>query len=134
MFETKLRRRGRGKPAAWGVIVCEAAKLRYDRRSLFYDRDGKPLHNYTTLAPEGKKLSPPPPPYRVERQPAAAPQFGTVVCDNPYKKEDSFEYSRKTNTALGAILRSRATRKTRHEPAFKGERGSCGKPSAFCAA
>lgn len=90
VFETKLRRRRRGKPAAWGVIVCDAAKLRFDRCSLFYDRDGKPLHNYTTLAPEGEKMRPAPPPKRAVDSASLAATLVAAVCDNPYKKKDSF--------------------------------------------
>lgn len=90
VFETKLRRRRRGKPAAWGVIVCEAAKLRYDRCSLFYDREGKPLHNYTTLAPEGEKMHPGAPPGEAVQPSSLATKSATAVCDNPYKKKDSF--------------------------------------------
>lgn len=90
VFETKLRRRRRGRPAAWGVIVCEESKLRFDRCSLFYGCNGKPLHNYTTLAPEGRKLEPPAPPIkRVELTPTAA-KIAEAVCDNPLKKKDSF--------------------------------------------
>ncbi|MDQ3621319.1 MAG: hypothetical protein M3463_02365 [Verrucomicrobiota bacterium] len=90
MFETKIRRRRRGKPAAWGVIVCDAAKLRFDHCSLFYDREGRPLHNYTTLAPEGEKMVPAAPPKKVSESTSPAPKLVTAVCDNPYKKKDSF--------------------------------------------
>jgi hypothetical protein len=90
VFETKLRHRQRGKPGAWGVIVCAAEKLRYDHCSLFYGRDGKPLHNYTTLASEGQKLRPPPPPIPRAESNSPAIKLVAVVCDNPYKKKDSF--------------------------------------------
>jgi hypothetical protein len=57
-FETKLRRKRGAKVATWGVIVADPAKLKFDRRSLFYGRDGEPLHNYTTLADGGEKIPP----------------------------------------------------------------------------
>lgn len=57
-FETKIRQR-RGKKR-WGVIVADRAKLTFDRRSLFYDRKGRRLHNYTTLGKGGEKIAPPP--------------------------------------------------------------------------
>lgn len=57
-FETKLRRKRGAKVATWGVIVADPAKLRFDQRSLFYGRDGEPLHNYTTLAAGGEKIPP----------------------------------------------------------------------------
>jgi hypothetical protein len=57
-FETKLRRKRGAKAATWGVIVADPAKLKFDRRSLFYGKDGNPLHNYTTLAACGKKIPP----------------------------------------------------------------------------
>ncbi len=90
VFETKLRRRRRGKPAAWGVIVCEESKLRFDRHSLFYASDGKPLHNHTTLAPEGRKLEPPAPPIKRADATSTAGKIVEAVCDNPLKKKDSF--------------------------------------------
>lgn len=57
-FETKLRRKRGAKTATWGVIVANPAKLKFDRRSLFYGKDGNPLHNYTTLAAGGEKIPP----------------------------------------------------------------------------
>lgn len=57
-FETKQRRKRGAKVATWGVIVADPAKLRFDQRSLFYGRDGEPLHNYTTLADGGEKIPP----------------------------------------------------------------------------
>ena len=57
-FETKLRsKNGKGRKV-WGVIVADPAKLRFDKRSLFYDRRGRRLHNYTTLANGGEKIEP----------------------------------------------------------------------------
>jgi hypothetical protein len=99
-FETKLRRRARGRRAAWGVIVCEARKLRYDRRSLFYTDDGKRLHNYTSLGADGEKIEPTQQlPTRARfRRCCDAPKperIAARVCDNPFKKEDSFGIQQK---------------------------------------
>lgn len=58
VFETKLRSKCGAKRHIWGVIVADPAKLLYDRRSLFYDRQGNRLHNYTTLADGGEKIAP----------------------------------------------------------------------------
>ena len=55
-FETKIRQR-KGK-RRWGIIVAERAKLLFDQRSLFYDRTGRRLHNYTTLGKGGEKITP----------------------------------------------------------------------------
>jgi len=55
-FETKIRQR-KGKKR-WGIIVAERTKLLFDRRSLFYDRKGRRLHNYTTLGKGGEKITP----------------------------------------------------------------------------
>ena len=57
-FETKLRSKRGAKTTTWGVIVADPEKLRFDRRSLFYDRHGNRLHNYTTLAEGGEKIVP----------------------------------------------------------------------------
>ena len=57
-FETKMRTKGGRSSKKWGVIVADPSKLRFDKRSLFYDRRGKPLHNYTTLGNGGKKIAP----------------------------------------------------------------------------
>ena len=57
-FETKLRRKRGAKKKTWGVIVADPGKLRFDRRSLFYDQRGNRLHNYTTLANGGEKIMP----------------------------------------------------------------------------
>ena len=45
-LETKLRSKRGVTTRTWGVIVAEPAKLLFDRRSLFYDRQGNRLHNY----------------------------------------------------------------------------------------
>ena len=58
-FETKLRTRPDRRRRNWGVIVADPRKLRFDRRSLHFTSDGKPLHNRTSLASEGVKLMPP---------------------------------------------------------------------------
>ena len=99
VFETKQRRKRprAGQPSTWGVIVCETKKLKYDRRSLFYDQTGKRLHNYTTLGFGGKKLVPTCTPFSTSQAPPGSsserhspPVSPTKVCDNPYKTEDSF--------------------------------------------
>jgi len=58
VFETKLCRRKRGMPKRWGVIVADRAKLKYDQRSLFYDDQGRRLHNYTNLGKGRVKIPP----------------------------------------------------------------------------
>lgn len=114
VFETKQRRRRGRERATWGVIVCEARKLRYDRCSLFYAEDGRPLHNYTTLAPEGEKLRPTPAAAAAGGQlekSAAAPkpdQPPAGVCDNPFKKEDYFVIQQtNSNGARRPVAQSR---------------------------
>jgi hypothetical protein len=58
VFETKIRiPKGKGRKR-WGVMVAHPKKLRYDGHSLFFGRDGKALHNYTTLGDGGEKLTP----------------------------------------------------------------------------
>lgn len=57
-FETKLRTKGSTKAKKWGVIVARPDKLAYDKCSLFYDRNGRRLHNYTTLGEGGEKITP----------------------------------------------------------------------------
>lgn len=58
VFETKLRdKKPRGR-RTWGVIVADPAKLKFDKCSLFYDAQGKRLHNYTTLGVGGEKMDP----------------------------------------------------------------------------
>ena len=57
-FETKQRRKRGTKKSTWGVMVADPRKLLFDKHSLFYDRKGRCLHNYTTLADEGEKLTP----------------------------------------------------------------------------
>ena len=58
VFETKMRTKGGRGPKKWGVIVADPSKLCFDKRSLFYDRRRKPLHNYTTLGHGGEKIAP----------------------------------------------------------------------------
>ena len=58
VFETKIRiPKGKGRKR-WGVMVAHPKKLRFDGHSLFFGRDGKALHNYTTLGDGGEKLTP----------------------------------------------------------------------------
>ena len=59
-FETKIRTRAGRRGRNWGVIVADPKKLRFDRHSLHFASDGRPLHNRTTLAEEGVKLLPVP--------------------------------------------------------------------------
>ena len=47
-----VRRRQAGA-SSWPIH-----KLKFDKRSLFYDRRGNRLHNYTTLSSGGEKISP----------------------------------------------------------------------------
>ena len=79
-FETKLRTR-RGSKTRWGVIVAAPEKLLYDKHSLFYDRRGNRLHNYTTLAGSGEKIVPtiifPVP----ERRPRGRPRTRPAVSE-----------------------------------------------------
>ena len=75
-FETKLRSK-RGSKKRWGVMVADPEKLLYDRHSLFYDREGNRLHNYTTLADGGEKIVPtiviPAPDRRLRGRPRTRP-------------------------------------------------------------
>jgi hypothetical protein len=48
---------GKGRKR-WGVMVALPKKLRFDGHSLFFDREGKRLHNYTTLGDSGAKITP----------------------------------------------------------------------------
>jgi hypothetical protein len=58
VFETKMRTKaGKGRKR-WGVMVAHPKKLRFDGHSLFFDREGKRLHNYTTLGDGGAKITP----------------------------------------------------------------------------
>lgn len=57
-FETKQRKKQKLSRKTWGVIVAHPTKLRYDKRSLFFDQRGKPLHNYTKLGKGGEKIEP----------------------------------------------------------------------------
>lgn len=97
-FETKQRRKSKRGRKRWGVIVASPDKLRFDRHSLFFDRSGKPLHNYTALTDDGEKL----PPTIPTRPPnVAAPVSGGTpvlvpvleqavprVCDNANIRKD----------------------------------------------
>jgi hypothetical protein len=57
-FETKMRRKNKTGRKVWGVIVAERKKLLFDKRSLFYSRDGQRLHNRTHLGRGGRKIPP----------------------------------------------------------------------------
>ncbi len=57
-FETKLRSKKGNPRKRWGVIVAERKKLRFDKRSLFYDVRGNRLHNRTKLGHDGTKIAP----------------------------------------------------------------------------
>jgi hypothetical protein len=61
VFETKQRRKRsvrRVRRSRWGVMVAEVGKLKFDRRSLFFDERGRYLHNYTSLSQTGFKIEP----------------------------------------------------------------------------
>lgn len=80
VFETKLRSK-RGAKTSWGVIVADPEKLLYDKRSLFYDRRGKRLHNYTTLADGGEKIEPTIIFPVSERRPRGRPRTRPIVSE-----------------------------------------------------
>ena len=82
-FETKLRSKRGTKINTWGVIVADPEKLRFDRRSLFYDRRGNRLHNYTTLAEGGEKIEPTIIFSTPERRPRGRPRTRPVASDVP---------------------------------------------------
>ena len=79
VFETKLRSKRGTTTNTWGVIVADPAKLLYDKRSLFYDRKGNRLHNYTTLADGGEKIAPTVMLPEPERRPRGRPRTRPVV-------------------------------------------------------
>ena len=83
VFETKLRSKCGAKTNIWGVIVADPAKLLYDRRSLFYDRQGNRLHNYTTLAAGGEKIAPTVMLPESERRPRGRPRIRPLAPDAP---------------------------------------------------
>ncbi|MEI6715770.1 MAG: hypothetical protein WCO60_18610 [Verrucomicrobiota bacterium] len=58
VFETKMRTKGGKGRKRWGVMVAHPKKLLFDGHSLFFDREGKQLHNYTTLGKGGEKIPP----------------------------------------------------------------------------
>lgn len=57
-FETKICQRRKNGPKRWGVIVAERSRLRFDQYSLFYDINGRWLHNYTDLGSGRQKIPP----------------------------------------------------------------------------
>ena len=84
-FETKMRTKGTHGTKKWGVIVADPAKLCFDKHSLFYDRRGKRLHNYTTLAAGGEKIAPTitlPSPKRLRGRPRKARPQASPVAGN----------------------------------------------------
>ena len=92
-FETKQRRKRGANKSTWGVMVADPAKLLFDKHSLFYDRKGRCLHNYTTLADEGEKLTPtitlPCPASRPRGRPRTrpvAPSEAKRSCGRPRKE------------------------------------------------
>ena len=110
-FETKMRTKGGRGWKKWGVIVADPAKLCFDKRSLFYDRRGRPLHNYTTLGNGGEKIVPTllivpqkrprgrprkaqvPHDSKGSSSPKTAPEKpaeNNRVCDNANTREDSY--------------------------------------------
>ncbi len=97
-FETKQRQKNRRGRKRWGVIVTDPRKLLFDRRSLFFDRKGRPLHNYTALTRDGEQI---PPTIARPRLPTASsqqPQFvvpereqhSARVCDNGNIRKNYF--------------------------------------------
>ena len=82
-FETKLRSKRGATTSTWGVIVADPSKLLYDRRSLFYDRQGNRLHNYTTLAAGGEKITPTVILAEPERRPRGRPRTLPVAQEVP---------------------------------------------------
>ncbi len=82
-FETKLRSKRGATTSTWGVIVADPSKLLYDRRSLFYDRQGNRLHNYTTLAAGGEKIAPTVMLPGPERRPRGRPRTRPVAQEVP---------------------------------------------------
>ena len=79
-FETKLRGKRTSKKR-WGVMVADPEKLLYDRHSLFYDREGNRLHNYTTLADGGEKIAPTIAIPAPVRQPRGRPRTRSTVSE-----------------------------------------------------
>jgi hypothetical protein len=79
-FETKLRSKC-GSKTRWGVIVADPEKLLYDKHSLFYDRRGNRLHNYTTLADSGEKIVPTIILPTAERRPRGRPRTRPVASE-----------------------------------------------------
>ena len=82
-FETKLRSKRGATTNTWGVIVADPAKLLYDKRSLFYDRQGNRLHNYTTLADGGEKIAPTVMLPEPKRRPRGRPRTRPVAPEVP---------------------------------------------------
>ena len=90
-FETKMRTKGGRGAKKWGVIVADPRKLRFDKHSLFFDRRGKRLHNYTTLGNGGVKIPPTvtiPPPKRPRGRPRKAKQHESSVTTNQQTTRD----------------------------------------------
>ena len=91
-FETKMRTKGGRGAKKWGVIVADPSKLRFDKRSLFYDRRGKPLHNYTTLGDGGEKITPTIL-IRPRKRPRGRPRkVRAQECAAPMKSESAQDY------------------------------------------
>ncbi|MEP6671346.1 MAG: hypothetical protein ABJF10_19445 [Chthoniobacter sp.] len=80
-FETKQRKKRGAEKASWGVIVADPDKLKFDKRSLFYDRCGNRLHNYTTLSSDGEKITPTIPASPVACRPRGRPRTRQVPDD-----------------------------------------------------
>ena len=63
------------------MIVVEREKLHFEARSLFYDVSGRRLHNYTTLARDGKKIVPTVTMTEAARKPRGRPRRPAAVMD-----------------------------------------------------
>ena len=80
-FETKQRKKRGAEKASWGVIVADPNKLQFDKRSLFFDRAGKRLHNYTTLSAGGEKITPTIPTAPIAQRRRGRPQTRIILVD-----------------------------------------------------
>lgn len=113
-FETKMRTKQGKSRKVWGVIVTLKEKLKYDKQSLFYGKDGKQLHNRTKLGPGGEKI---PPSLDREGLKNSSPSSSSLknesrVCDNPKKKvsfgKQQFENSAERKLEPKAGLKAKA--------------------------
>jgi hypothetical protein len=85
-FETKLRSKKGNPRKRWGVIVAERKKLRFDKRSLFYDVRGNRLHNRTKLGYDGTKIAPTATPFATAPRLRGRPRQMPVNADAVLEK------------------------------------------------